>query len=108
MPIAEAQLPDELSLLAAVEAAYPDELSRAGEALGRSLPVLIECDKGLVSFFYAALRNRLRRRQIRCVYIDGRVPPQPGQMPGVSLSGWGHPECKPAATAIAAALPPPV
>jgi cell division protease FtsH len=81
MPIAEAQLPDELSLLAAVEAAYPDELSRAGEALGRSLPVLIECDKGLVSFFYAALRNRLRRRQIRCVYIDGRVPPQPGQMP---------------------------
>lgn len=81
MPIAETQLPDELSLLAAVEAAYPDELSRAGEALGRSLPVLIECDKGLVSFFYAALRNRLRRRQIRCVYIDGRVPPQPGQMP---------------------------
>ena len=38
MPIPEAQLPDELSLLAAVEAAYPDELSRASEALGRSLP----------------------------------------------------------------------
>ena len=30
---------------------------------------------------------------------------QAGQMPGVSASGWGHPACSPAATAIAAALP---
>ncbi|PRQ06824.1 AAA family ATPase [Enhygromyxa salina] len=81
MSIPEAQLPDDLPLLAAVEAAYPDELSRACEALARSLPVLIECDKGLVGFFYAALRGRLRRRQIRCNYIDGRVPQEPGQMP---------------------------
>jgi cell division protease FtsH len=79
--IPEAQLPDELSLLAAVDAAYPDELSRSGEALVRGLPVLIECDKGLVGFFYAALRGRLRKRQIRCVYIDGRAPAQPGQPP---------------------------
>jgi uncharacterized protein GlcG (DUF336 family) len=34
------------------------------------------------------------------------ITPQPGQMPGVSASGWGHPACTPAATAIAAALPP--
>ena len=33
------------------------------------------------------------------------ITPQPGQMPGVSASGWGHPECSAAATAIAAALP---
>ena len=33
------------------------------------------------------------------------ITPQPGQMPGVSPSGWGHPACSPAATAIAAALP---
>ena len=33
------------------------------------------------------------------------ITPQPGQMPGVSLSGWGHPACSAAATAIAAALP---
>jgi cell division protease FtsH len=79
--VPEDQLPEELSLLAAVEAAYPDELSRASEALTRALPVLIECDKGLVGFFYAALRGRLRRRQIRCEYIDGRATPQPGQMP---------------------------
>ena len=30
---------------------------------------------------------------------------QPGQMPGVSASGWGHAACSAAATAIAAALP---
>jgi uncharacterized protein GlcG (DUF336 family) len=33
------------------------------------------------------------------------ITPQPGQMPGTSASGWGHPECTAAATAIAAALP---
>lgn len=31
---------------------------------------------------------------------------QAGQMPGVSASGWGHPACSAAATAIAAGLPP--
>ncbi|PRP90700.1 ATP-dependent zinc metalloprotease FtsH [Enhygromyxa salina] len=81
MTIPEQQLPDELSLLAAVEAAYPNELTRACEALVRGLPVLVECDKGLVGFFYAGLRGRLRRQQIRCNYIDGRVAQQPGQMP---------------------------
>jgi uncharacterized protein GlcG (DUF336 family) len=34
------------------------------------------------------------------------ITPQPGQMPGVSAKGWGHPECSPTATAIAATLPP--
>ena len=67
--------------MAAVEAAYPDELERAAEALMRGLPVLIECDKGLVGYFYACLRSRLRRRQVRCNYIDGRVPPDPNAMP---------------------------
>ena len=33
------------------------------------------------------------------------ITPQAGQMPGVSASGWGHPECGPAATGIAAGLP---
>jgi uncharacterized protein GlcG (DUF336 family) len=33
------------------------------------------------------------------------ITPQAGQMPGVSASGWGHPECSPAATGIAAGLP---
>jgi len=33
------------------------------------------------------------------------IVPQPGQMPGNSPSGWGHPACSPAATAIAGGLP---
>ena len=31
---------------------------------------------------------------------------QPGQMPGVSAGGWGHPACSAAATSVAASLPP--
>jgi uncharacterized protein GlcG (DUF336 family) len=38
------------------------------------------------------------------------ITPQPGQMPGVSASGWGHPHCGPGPaageTALASALPP--
>jgi len=34
------------------------------------------------------------------------ITPQPGQMSGVSASGWGHPICSPAAATISAELPP--
>jgi hypothetical protein len=38
------------------------------------------------------------------------IKPQPGQMPGVSTSGFGHPHCGPGSeadeSALAAALPP--
>jgi len=34
------------------------------------------------------------------------INPQPGQQEGVSASGWGHPMCSAAATAVAANLPP--
>jgi uncharacterized protein GlcG (DUF336 family) len=33
------------------------------------------------------------------------ITPQPGQMPGDSASGWGHPSCSSTATSIAASLP---
>jgi len=33
------------------------------------------------------------------------ITPQAGQMPGVSATGWGHPECGAAATAISKTLP---
>jgi uncharacterized protein GlcG (DUF336 family) len=33
------------------------------------------------------------------------ITPQAGQQEGVSASGWGHPQCSAAATAIAAGLP---
>jgi len=33
------------------------------------------------------------------------ITSQPGQMPGLSAGGWGHPVCSGAATTIAAGLP---
>ncbi|MEO8050253.1 MAG: heme-binding protein [Acidobacteriota bacterium] len=33
------------------------------------------------------------------------ITSQPGQMPGVSAGGWGHPACSASATSIAATLP---
>ncbi len=76
VPIAE--LPTKLSLQHAVEAAYPVELERSYEALLRGLPVLVECDKELSPFFYRAVRQRLRQREFRCDYIDGR--PRAGEI----------------------------
>jgi len=34
------------------------------------------------------------------------ITPQSGQQEGVSIGGWGHPQCSPEATSIAAGLPP--
>ena len=59
------------------------------------------------------------RSTLNLDYVPGGVSPdaarpdnivydivsQAGQMPGVSPSGWGHPACSAAATAIAAGLP---
>ena len=45
--VPESELPAELTLPAAVEAAYPGELARCAEALRRGLPVLVECDRDL-------------------------------------------------------------
>ena len=73
--IPESELPLEISPGAAVEAAYAAELTRAEEALLARLPVLVECDKELVPYFYAALRGRLKKHDLRCAYLDGRPAP---------------------------------
>lgn len=73
--IAEKDLPLELSASAAVEAAYPAELARTEEALSRGQPTLVECDKDLAPYYYAQLRERLKRRGVRCAYLDGRPAP---------------------------------
>ncbi|HEY3448390.1 MAG TPA: AAA family ATPase [Myxococcales bacterium] len=83
--IPEDQLPTDLSPFAAVEAAYPAELSRAHEALMRGLPVMIECDKELTPYFYRCLRDRLSKDKKQCVYLDGRVPPE--QVGGMGPQG---------------------
>jgi len=33
------------------------------------------------------------------------ITAQTGQMPGVSVSGWGHPTCAPSATTLSGTLP---
>lgn len=82
--IPESELAVELSPLEATELAYPRELTDAETAVLERLPVLIECDKELVPYFYRALRDRLKARQLRCIYLDGRPTGQepPGQVQG--------------------------
>jgi cell division protease FtsH len=74
LTVPESELPLELTLPAVVEAAYPSELARCFEALQKRLPVLVECDKELVPFFYRGVRDRFRRENVRCMYLDGRPP----------------------------------
>jgi len=74
MRIPEKDLPAEIGAFEAVESAYPAELSRSHSALGRGLPVLVECDKELTPFFYKCLRDRLKADGKKCVYLDGRPP----------------------------------
>jgi len=86
--LAETELAAELSPFAAVDAAYPAEITRVYEALRRRLPVLIECEKELSPFLYRSIRERLKVDGTRCLYLDGRaaqdLPPPP---PGTNLVG---------------------
>ncbi len=70
--IQEADLPQELTAEASVEAAYASELAEAASKLQRGLPTLVECDKDLAPFLYLNIRNRLRSADLRCLYLDGR------------------------------------
>ncbi len=81
--IREADLPRDLTAAAAVEAAYARELGQCEQALFAGLPCLVECDKDLTPFFYAQLRDRLKRKNLKCVYLDGRptADPPPGLPP---------------------------
>jgi len=75
------QLAIEIGQFEAIEIAYPEQLTETAEGIQHGLPVLVECDKGLVAYFYRGIRDRLRNAKIQCVYIDGRAEPAPGQMP---------------------------
>ena len=79
--IPENKLPQELSIEAAVEAAYALTLAETVSDLRRALPVLIECDKDLMPFLFMNVRNRLRQHDLRCLFLDGRTPPDSQQMP---------------------------
>src|SRR3954469_16311371 len=82
--ISENDLPQDLTVEAAVEAAYSSELAEVASKLTRALPCLIECDKDLAPFLFLNIRNRLRTANLRCLYLDGRPRPedqQGGMMP---------------------------
>jgi cell division protease FtsH len=70
--VPETELPVSLETPAAVEAAYTEEIAGISSAIARGLPTLVECDKELVPFLFMSVRARLRDRQVRCIYLDGR------------------------------------
>jgi cell division protease FtsH len=72
LSIPENELPLALTPDQAVEAAYGAELAEVADRIGRGLPCLVECDKELSPYLFANLRNRLKARNLKCVYLDGR------------------------------------
>jgi len=69
---AETELPSSLDLQQAVEAAYATELADIAGNIVRGLPSLVECDKELAPFLFMSIRTRLRERNLKCIYLDGR------------------------------------
>ena len=85
-----ANLPTDLSLEDAVEAGYGDELDWVAGKLRQNVSTMVECDKQLVPWFYAAVRDRLRDatagRALRCRFVSGQADPnQQQQGPQPSL-----------------------
>ena len=72
LTIAENDLPASLTTEQAVESAYGAELAEVAAKLLRGLPCLVECDKELSPYLFVNLRNRLKDRQLKCLYLDGR------------------------------------
>jgi cell division protease FtsH len=70
--IPEKDLPTSLTADQAVESAYAAEMAEVAAQLARGLPCLVECDKELAPYLFINLRARLKDRNIRCVYLDGR------------------------------------
>lgn len=83
--IPEEELPQELAIFDAVAAAYPAEITEVSQSLVRGLPVLVECDKELVPYFFRCVRDRLRQANRRAIYLDGRPPPDDAGPPMSTL-----------------------
>ncbi|HET6576091.1 MAG TPA: AAA family ATPase, partial [Fimbriiglobus sp.] len=78
--IPEKDLPASLTPQEAVEAAYSAEMAEVAGHLVRGLPSLVECDKELAPYLFVNLRARLKDRNLRCIYLNGR--PREGEQPG--------------------------
>lgn len=86
--VPESSLPTEINPFAAVEAAYPDAISRITDSLRNGLSTIVEADKELTPYLYRCVRDRLKKEGRNFLYLDGRpmsdMPPLP---PGISLVG---------------------
>jgi len=80
--IPEKDLPLQLAVEQAVEAAYTSELAEVASKLLRGLPALIECDKDLAPYVFVNVRTRLKAAGLRCLYLDGR-PRQGDAQPAI-------------------------
>ena len=96
MPIAFpiSDLPLDLNLDDAVEEAYGDCLDWVADKLRRGVSVLVECDKQLGTFLYAAIRSRLRDpgqggSQLRCRLVSGQARRPQGDTPEAQQQPMG-------------------
>ena len=76
IPISE--LPTDLRVEDAVEAACARDIAFIEERMRRGTSVLVDCDKELSLYLYLAVRARLKRSRDarRLVLIDGRPDPE--------------------------------
>ncbi len=84
---AEAELPSSLDLQQAVDVAYAAELAEIAGNILRGLPSLVECDKELAPFVFMSVRTRLRERNVKCIYLDGRPREAEGSNAGAAPMG---------------------
>ena len=66
------KIPDDVTPLDAVEAAFGELLAEAARRLRSGMPVLVECDKDMTVFVYKILRDRLKKDGVGCIYLDGQ------------------------------------
>ena len=84
---AETELPSSLDLQQAVDVAYAAELAEIAGNILRGLPSLVECDKELAPFVFMSVRTRLRERNVKCIYLDGRPREAEGGNAGAAPMG---------------------
>ncbi len=84
---AETELPSSLDLQQAVDVAYAAELAEIAGNILRGLPSLVECDKELAPFVFMSVRTRLRERNVKCIYLDGRPREAEGTNAGAAPMG---------------------
>jgi cell division protease FtsH len=81
----ESSLPISLTPDQAVEAAYASDLAAVAGSLLRGLPGLIECDKELAPYLFLNIRARLKAKDVKCLYLDGRPKESEANSAGAPL-----------------------